>query len=476
MDTERRRYRLAVLCALFLVVATPLMRASGPDHRMIEAVKGRDQKAFAALLRSKVAINAAAPDGSTALAWAVHLGEREMAYALLRAGANPNTRDGYGETPLTLACASGDGRLVQRLLEADAAPAVTRWNGETPLMLAAGAGSLDAVKALVQHGADVNVAEPTRGQTALMWAAAEGHGEVVGALIEMGADIKAVSSAGFTPLLFAAIKGDALSVKTLVRAGADPNAVTPSGSRPLLVALARNNTAAALTLLENGALMTAVDRAGSSPLHIVAQQGNVTMVNALLARKMDPNIRTPASNPGGTANGAAGARGGQGRGGRGAAARGGGGGARGNGPGLQTPLMLAARADHEDVMRALVAAGADPTARADDGSNLLMAAAAGARLKTFKYAYELDPHVDVVAATANTTIMHAAVAQNGRTQPEVCEVIQFLADHGAALDELDAAGRTPIVAADSLPVDQAVDLLTKLITDRGGKPKIPSKR
>ena len=118
---------------------------------------------------------------STALAWAVHLGEREMAYALLRAGANPNTRDGYGETPLTLACANGDGMLVQRLLEADAAPAVTRWNGETPLMLAAGAGSLDAVKALVQHGADVNVAEPTRGQTALMWAAAEGHGEVVGA-------------------------------------------------------------------------------------------------------------------------------------------------------------------------------------------------------------------------------------------------------------------------------------------------------
>ena len=138
--------------------------------------------------------------------------------------------------------------------------------------------------------------------------------------------------------------------------------------------------------------------------------------------------------------------------------------------------MLAAKADHEDVMRALVAAGADPTLRADDGSNLLMAAAAGARLKTFKYAYELDPHVDVVAASANATIMHAAVTQNGRTQPEVCEVIQFLADHGAALDELDGAGRTPIVAADSLPVDQAVDLLTKLITERGGKPKIPSKR
>jgi len=72
--------------------------------------------------------------------------------------------------------------------------------------------------------------------------------------------------------------------------------------------------------------------------------------------------------------------------------------------------------------------------------------------------------------------MHAAVALNGRTQPQVCEVIQFLADQGARLDEMNAAGRTPISIADNLPVDLAVDLLTKLITERGGVPKIPSKR
>ena len=63
-----------------------------------------------------------------------------------------------------------------------------------------------------------------------------------------------------------------------------------------------------------------------------------------------------------------------------------------------------------------------------------------------------------------------------RTQPQVCEVIQFLADHGAPLDELNGAGRTPMAIADNLPVDLAVDLLTKLIAERGGKPRIPSKR
>jgi ankyrin repeat protein len=137
--------------------------------------------------------------------------------------------------------------------------------------------------------------------------------------------------------------------------------------------------------------------------------------------------------------------------------------------------MVAARADHEDVMRALVAAGADPSLKAQDGSTLLMAAASGARLKTFTYAYELDPHVDVVTTVGNTP-MHVAVGMNGRTQPEVCEVIQFLADHRARLDELNGAGRTPMAIADNLPVDLAVDLLTRLITERGDKPKIPSKR
>ena len=199
MSAHTRRSLVLVPGALILVAAVSVL-ASGPDLRVIEAVRQRNHKGFAALLEAKGDINAAAPDGATALAWAVHLGEREMVDALLRAGATTNTTDGYGETPLTLACANGDGLLVQRLLAAGAALDVARWDGVTPLMLAAGAGSLDGVKALVQRGAQVNVAEPARQQTALMWAAAEGHGEVVGALIEMGADIKAVSSAGFTPL------------------------------------------------------------------------------------------------------------------------------------------------------------------------------------------------------------------------------------------------------------------------------------
>jgi ankyrin repeat protein len=455
----RRILRLAAACSLWIVASLPAAHAQPRDTRLVEAVKRRDEKAFAALMRTKVDVNAAQPDGATALAWAIHLGERRMADALLDAGANVNSADEYGETPLTLAAANGDSGLVQRLLAAGANPHAARWNGETAVMIAAGAGSLDAVRQLARDGADVNAAEPRGGQTALMWAAAEGHSDVVAGLIELGAKVDAVSKAGFTPLVFAVIKNDAPSIKSLLAARANPNAALRSGARPIIVAMQYRHAEAAQLLLERGADIGVHDRSGNTTLHLAAQAGDLDLVRALLGKGADPNARTPKSSA------PAGARGITGAGGFG----------RGGPAGEQTPLMMAARGDHEQVMRALVEAGADPHLKAQDGTSLLIAAASGAKLKTFTYAYEIDPNVDAVTAAGNT-IMHVAVSLNGRTQPEVCAVIQFLADHGAKLDEMNGAGRTPISIADGLPVDLAVDLLTKLMTARGETPKIPSKR
>ncbi len=448
---------LSSVCCIVAWAPLPRVHAQQRDLRLLEAVKRRDDKAFTTLLRAKADVNAAQPDGATALAWAVHLGERRMAEALLDSGAKAETTDEYGETPITLAAANGDAALVQRLLAAGGSASAARWNGETAVMIAAGAGSLEAVRQLVEHGADVNAAEPRGGQTALMWAAAEGHRDVVAGLVKMGANVNAASRSGFTPLVFATIKDDVPSVKALLEAGANPDVAVLSGAKPVIVAMQYKHTAAALTLLEGGADINVRDRGGNTTLHLAAQVGDMDLVRALLARHADPNVRTSKSTA------PMGARGGGGGFGRGGAA------------GEQTPLMLAARGDHEDVMRALVAAGANPALKAQDGSGLLMAAASGARLPTFKYAYELDPDVNVVTATGNA-VMHVAVGMNGRTQPEVCEVIQFLADHGAKLDELNGAGRTPIAIADNLPVDLAVDLLTKLIAERGETPKIKSKR
>src|SRR5437773_8541527 len=177
-NAECRRLSFILHCALCItavVILPSTVILAQTDSRLMDAVKRRDHQAVMSLVRAHVDVNAAQPDGATALAWAVHLGDAEMADALLSAGANVNTANEYGETPLTLACANADAVLVEKLLNAKADANAARWDGETALMIAAGAGSADAVTQLIAHGAAVNAAESRKGQTALMGAAAEGR-------------------------------------------------------------------------------------------------------------------------------------------------------------------------------------------------------------------------------------------------------------------------------------------------------------
>ena len=142
-----------------------------------------------------------------------------------------------------------------------------------------------------------------------------------------------------------------------------------------------------------------------------------------------------------------------------------------------TPLHIAAKANHVDVMRALVAGGADPTLKGQGDYTLLMSAAGSGHVEPVKYAYEIAPEIDAVSENG-TTVMHAAVTGTGTiaTQLEICEVIQFLADKGAKLDEKDRTGRTPIAIADTLPIDKGVQLMTDLIIKSGATPKATTRR
>lgn len=420
------------------------------DLRVVDAVKRRDDKAVNALVSQHADVNAAQPDGATALAWAAYLDDTAAADVLLAAGAKVNTADEYGETPLTLACSNGNAALVGKLLKAGADVNAARWDGETALMIAANSGNAEVVRQLIARGANVNAAESRKGQTALMWAAAEGHAEVTQMLLDHAADFKAVSKAGFTALVFAAVKNDDKSVKSLLAAGADPNYTVPDGTKVLSVAAAYKSASAAIALVDGGADPNVADRAGNTPLHLAAQAGSLELVKKLLAKGANPNARTAKIAAGG---------------------RGGGGGGFFRPVGEQTPLLLAAKANHEDVMRALVAGGADVSLKAQDGSTLLMAAAGSGHVEPVKYAWELDPHPAAVTDTG-ATVMHASVTGTGgiATQAEICKVVQFLAEKGVPLDNKDARGRTPIDIADVLPLDTVVDLLTQLIIKSGAVP------
>jgi ankyrin repeat protein len=423
--------------------------SAATDFSLIDAIKRRDTKTADALVAKRANIDAALPDGATALSWAVFLDLEDTAVKLMEAGADVNARGDYGETPLTLALANGNVALTARLLKAGADPKATRWNGETALMIAAGAGSVDEVKLLLDAGLDVNAAESEKGQNALMWAAAEGHPDVVDLLIQKGANVNAATKSGFTALAFATMKNNSASVRLLAKAGADPNNALPDKDKTkmLLLAAAYDSTQAAMALLDGGANPNVADRRGRTPLHIAAQAGSLELVRKLVSKGADLNARTAKINTPDTGFFRAPA-------------------------GEQTPLLLAAKFNQVDVMRVLIEAGADTKLKAQDGTTLFLAAAGSGHVEVAKYAYEFDKDVKAVDSLGFTA-MHESVSGTGRlaTQPELTELVQYLADIGVPLDEVDSRGRTPIQVGDGAPLDQPIQRMADIIISRGGKPR-----
>ena len=80
--------------------------------------------------------------------------------------------------------------------------------------------------------------------------------------------------------------------------------------------------------------------------------------------------------------------------------------------------------------------------------------------------------VELMLLMPDGTVMHAAVsAANGRSSAEIRDVIQFLADHGATLDDRDASGATPRQIANGNRMTAAATLLSDLIVKSGATPK-----
>jgi uncharacterized protein len=276
-------------------LAVSSLSAATPDTRVLEAAKNQDKAKIRELIKAGADVNAAQPDGATAIAWAAHWNDLEMADLLIQAGAKINAPNDYGVTPLWLACSDRNAAMVEKLLAAGGDANVATWTGETLLMTAANSGNAAIVQSLLAHGANVNTPEPERGQTALMWAIAEGHPDVARLLIEhgadvhaktrkrqgfspmiikgYGADIDATPEGGYTPLLFAARAGDLATAKLLVEKGADPNESTPETGNTLVLAAAGGYEELAVFLLDQGANPNSKDANGITPLHYAMRDG-----------------------------------------------------------------------------------------------------------------------------------------------------------------------------------------------------------
>jgi len=254
---------------------------------------GNREAVLAAITSPDLDVNAAEPDGSTALLWATYKVDRELVRALLKAGAKANVTNKFGSSPLTEAVKVADVELVRMLLEARADPNSPNQDGQTALMLASSLGSLEIAKLLIGKGANVNAVEQFRGQTALMWAAAGNHPEVVDLLLTHRANVKLRAkdddwprqmtsepraqfrqTGGLTALLYATRSGCLRCAVAIVNAGADVNQPNPDGITPLINALDNRAYDIAMFLLDKGANPSTWDMTGRTPLYVAVDMNS----------------------------------------------------------------------------------------------------------------------------------------------------------------------------------------------------------
>src|SRR5438552_14092858 len=77
----------SMLCLCVVLVLSVGGAAAAADTRLVDAVRNRDVETARSLLKAHVDVNTAQPDGATALAWAAHYDDLEMANLLIASGA-----------------------------------------------------------------------------------------------------------------------------------------------------------------------------------------------------------------------------------------------------------------------------------------------------------------------------------------------------------------------------------------------------
>ncbi len=173
--------------------------------------------------------------------------------------------------------------LDQKVTDQKAGVAVADNRGITPLMYAAEVGSVDAMRLLLERGADVN-AQNAFGSTALMWSVSDAA--KVRLLLDRGAQVNTAARSGRTALIIAAFTNPSAEVVRLLLAkGAKVDVMDRRHVTPLNAATFGNDTATVRLLLDAGADIETPDTfIGLTPLMNAAGNRNVEAVKLLVAK------------------------------------------------------------------------------------------------------------------------------------------------------------------------------------------------
>jgi len=220
----------------------------------------------------------------------VFLGDEEIVALFLDAGMPVDTSDEKGWSALHRAAQGDSEKTLAVILKAKPALNVKTKAGDTPLCRAAASGPAKNVSLLIQAGADVNAVCSFQ-NTALHEAAHEGDAAKVSALLAAGARTEARNDKGETPLHLATSQETPAAAIALIRAKADVNAKTKHGETPLHQATGWDKPAIVTALLEAGAEVDARNSSGHTALYDAAGTERVKIIPLLLAAGADPAAR-----------------------------------------------------------------------------------------------------------------------------------------------------------------------------------------
>lgn len=210
------------------------------------------------------------------------------------------------------------------------------------------------------------------GFSALHHAALTGTTELLSALLEAQATVDIKDSNGMRPLHYAAWQGKAESVLMLLRSGASVNGVSLDGHIPLHLAAQYGHYEVSEMLLQHQSNPCLVNKSKKTPLDLACEFGRVQVAQLLLSSNMvvallEGERKEPTDSA------------------------------------FTTPLHLAARNGHKDVIRLLLKAGIDINKTTKSGTALHEASLYG---KTEVVRLLLDAGVDVnIRNTYNQTAL-----------------------------------------------------------------------
>jgi uncharacterized protein len=244
---------------------------------LIDAVRARNYALVEDFLESGASANERdEPTGENLLAIASGLGDARLVKLLLDAGADANsTSTGW---PLNIAAGQGHLDVVELLLDAEADVDVVDEDGGTALESAACGGHCQIVSLLIEAGANAKHKDKD-GKSALIYAAERGHDGIVAELMPLSTPksrqqaeilLKLKSQGEPSPQVlsfFAATeKGDLDQVRHYLDEGGDIEVINEAGGTALAIAAGANQLEVVKLLVERGANTKHIDANGLSPV------------------------------------------------------------------------------------------------------------------------------------------------------------------------------------------------------------------